>query len=53
MICDFLWRGVIRNMFTFQFKRRVKDLLKPEYNDYYLSKWLKGMYIPLVSKTGT
>ncbi|KAI0242968.1 Retinal-binding protein [Lamellibrachia satsuma] len=25
-----------------EFKKRVNDLLKPEYSDYYLSKWLKA-----------
>ena len=37
-------RSVIPNRVTFQFKERIKDLLKPEYTDYYLTKWLKGMH---------
>ena len=28
----------------FQFKRRLKDLIKPNHDDFFLRKWLKGGY---------
>lgn len=29
---------------AFQFKNRVNDIAKPDHDDYYLIKWLKGLY---------
>ena len=33
---------------NFQFKERIKDLMKPEYEDYWLMKWLKGTFFTIM-----
>ena len=27
-----------------QFKEKVKDISKPEYDDYYFTRWLRGVF---------
>ncbi|CAH2232350.1 jg19153 [Pararge aegeria aegeria] len=32
-----------------QFRRSVRDVLKPEHNDHFLLRWLRGNFLPIVS----
>lgn len=34
----------------FQFRRTVADITKPEHDDFYLIRWLNGMYKILYSR---
>lgn len=30
---------------SFQFRRNVADIIRPEHDDYFLLRWLRGLFV--------